>query len=470
MKTGFDELQAKIINQYCVGCGICAGVCPEHCLEMEFTQYGEYKPVLKGDAANSELSVKVCPFMDGIPNEDEIARDRFGGYKGIQHTSETGYYLRCLAGHVTNEQEWLSATSGGIITWLAKRLLAEKKVSAVACVKAVDSATRLFDYCLITDPNDLEACKKSRYYPVEVSRILQEIKRINEKVLFVGLPCFIKGLHLVRRQDPAISKNIAYTIGLFCGHLKTKHYAEYLTRSCGVNENEICTVNFRKKVPGASAGDYSFEVTTKDGTKDIPMRNVWAKSWSHNLFMLDACEYCDDVMSETADVAVGDAWLPEYVSDYRGTSLVVCRHPDILELLGKGVEEGELALEPVSVEAVIKSQSGGLRQRRQGLQYRLSRTLRKGKWCPPKRVLPNRFAGGLLFGVLQRVRIKTKTLSQTAFLEHKAMGEGLDVFIQTLKPWIALANTINRLRHAPSRLKRRLSRASNVITGANEKQ
>ena len=466
--TGFEELQEKIINDYCCGCGACAGVCPEKCLEMKFNKYGEYKPVLVGDCNNSGLCTKVCPFMNGNPNEDDIAGKKFADYKDIKHTSETGYYLQCMAGHVVDERQWLDATSGGIITWLAKQLLVEKRISAVACVRAVDSETKLFDYCLITEPDDLEKCKKSRYYPVEFSKVIRDIKSLNEKVLFIGLPCFIKAIHLARQNDPELSNCIEYTMGLFCGHLKSRYYAEYLSRSCGVNEKDISTVNFRKKVPGSSAGDYSFEVTTRDFMKDIPMRNVWAKSWSNNLFMLDACEYCDDVMSETADVAVGDAWLPEYINDYRGTSIVVCRHPDLLAMLDKGMECGYLSLESVGVDDVIESQLGGLRQRRQGLQFRLSRSIRKRKWCPDKRVKPASFAGGILFGLLQRVRIKTKSLSRDAFLKQKDQGEGLDVFINILKPWIAMGVWINRLRHSPEIIKRRVSRVLRKITGTNK--
>lgn len=31
-----------------------------------------------------------------------------------------------------------------------------------------------------------------------------------------------------------------------------------------------------------------------------------------------ACNYCDDVFAECADVTCMDAWLPEYSQDHRG--------------------------------------------------------------------------------------------------------------------------------------------------------
>ena len=31
--------------------------------------------------------------------------------------------------------------------------------------------------------------------------------------------------------------------------------------------------------------------------------------------MLNACNYCDDVVGETSDLTVGDAWIPKYDTD-----------------------------------------------------------------------------------------------------------------------------------------------------------
>jgi hypothetical protein len=57
-----------------------------------------------------------------------------------------------------------------------------------------------------------------------------------------------------------------------------------------------------------------------------------------------------------------DAWLPECVKDYRGTSIIVCRHKDILNLLKNGIDNRELLLKETSIAKVIQSQASGIRQ------------------------------------------------------------------------------------------------------------
>ncbi len=457
--TGENVLERVVSNNLCVGCGTCAGVLPE-VLRMHTDKYGAYLPVLikETDEDWGRLSLRVCPFADNEDNEDTIAARLFGQQEGVKHRSETGYYLQCFTGHVTDEDARLASTSGGIISWLAGEMLSSGKVDAVACVGQCDDGENLFEYQLIADSTELYKCRKSRYYPVEASRIIREIRKTDSKILFIGLPCFVKAMRLAMKADPVIGDRIAYTIGLFCGHLKSKHYSAYLARCCGVSEREIKTVNFRKKVLGKPANKYAFEVLIRNDGKEehrqIMMGDIWASSWSNNLFMLDACEYCDDVMAETADVSIGDAWLSEYTKDFRGTSIVVCRNADLLIMLQAGIDRTEIVLEEISVDKVIQSQASGMRQRREGLKYRLYLSAKKGIWRPHKRVAADRRAGNFSYRILQLLRIKTKTLSREAFLKQQPV-DGLDIFIHLLRPWILLLRVLNLVRHLAGSLKRK---------------
>lgn len=459
--TGGNVLEVVVRNKLCVGCGMCAGLLPT-VLRMRTDKYGAYVPELIEEAVEhwGQLSLRVCPFAESDVNEDTIAKQLFGHREGIKHRSESGYYLQCFAGHVTDNEARLASTSGGIATWLAGKILSGGEVAAVACVGPSDNGETLFEYQLIRNSTDVSKCRKAQYYPVQVSEIMEKIRELDGGVLFVGLPCFIKALRLAARADTLLKDRIRYTIGLFCGHLKTKHYCAYLARNCCVDEKKIKTVDFRKKIPGKPASKYAFEVFLRnDGgekRREIMMEDVWASSWSNNLFMLDACECCDDIMAETADISVGDAWLPEYKDDYRGTNLVVCRNKDVLRALKGGVDKGELSLKEISVEKVIQSQVGCIRQRREGLQYRLYLSSKKGQWRPHKRVRADRKAGSFLFRLHQLVRIKIRTVSKEAFLKQQSV-RGLDMFISSLRTLIVINELLGYLRHGPKYVKRRIA-------------
>ena len=103
--------------------------------------------------------------------------------------------------------------------------------------------------------------------------------------------------------------------------------------------------------------------------------------------MNSACNACDDVVAETADISFGDAWLEPYASDGSGTNVVVLRSPVVEELVAGAIREGRLALEAVDSRFVGQTQAAGLRQRREGLAYRLA--WRRRGLQPHKRVAPD---------------------------------------------------------------------------------
>ena len=103
---------------------------------------------------------------------------------------------------------------------------------------------------------------------------------------------------------------------------------------------------------------------------------------------MKACDWCDDVFGETADVTIGDAWLPGWVQDGLGNNVVIVRNEKVLALIETALDAGRLYLESVDAEVAASTQSGGIRDRRDGLAYRLWLDDRSGHWHPLKRVVP----------------------------------------------------------------------------------
>jgi coenzyme F420-reducing hydrogenase beta subunit len=380
----------QIINSgCCIGCGACAAD-PENGISISFDEHGKYQAeVLPGGLGKSgQRALAVCPFSDDSPNEDQIARRVF---PEAQHDGRIGCSRSLFIGYVAEGEFREKATSGGMITWLLTELLTTNKIDGVIHVKKAESADSgcLFEYAISRDSSSVLAGAKSRYYPVEASKVLRYAKENPGRYAFVGVPCFVKAVRNLMLQEPVFAERIKYCIGIVCGHLKSKAFADCFAWQAGIKPGQLEEIDFRVKRDEGNAGDYA--VRLKGAGIDVtkPTKDFLGSNWGHNFFRYEACDYCDDVFAETADIAVGDAWLEPYSQDPKGTSIVVTRNAEFAELLKAAAQNGRLQLDSASADSVAMSQAGGLRDRREGLAYRLYLKEKKGQWVPKKRVEPS---------------------------------------------------------------------------------
>lgn len=386
-------LERVVSGGYCIGCGACAAVSGSP-LVMRMDEHGRYRPTTRPGASGHSSSslLHVCPFFGLAPNEDDLAQE----YRaGCQHDSRLGYYRGLFAGYVTEGEFRGRGASGGMATWLLHELFQEAMVDGVIHVRpaAPDRDGRpLFRYTVSRSASEILGGAKSRYYPVELSDVLAEVRDRPGHYALIGLPCFIKAVKTLARVEPWVAGRIRYYVGLVCGHLKSAAFAESIAWQLGVEPWSVAAIDFRKKLSSRSASEYGVEVTAEreEGLGRIvrPMRGLLGSDWGQGLFMYEACDYCDDVFAEGADVVLGDAWLPRYSQDPLGTNIVVVRRLEFSELLSNAAEAGRLHLEPLTPDEAAQSQQGALRHRREGLAYRLHLKEKVRAWYPPKRVRP----------------------------------------------------------------------------------
>ena len=79
-------------NNLCIGCGICAAICPGQNLRIEFNEFGEYVAREQDSSCPDTCSMclDVCPFYDQSENEDTLGKKIFANTPEIKHTPETG--------------------------------------------------------------------------------------------------------------------------------------------------------------------------------------------------------------------------------------------------------------------------------------------------------------------------------------------------------------------------------------------
>ncbi|MES1060027.1 Coenzyme F420 hydrogenase/dehydrogenase, beta subunit C-terminal domain [Enterococcus faecium] len=116
------------------------------------------------------------------------------------------------------------------------------------------------------------------------------------------------------------------------------------------------------------------------------MKELYGGDWGKGLFKIRASDFTDDVMNETADITLGDAWLPEYTMDSEGNNIVIIRNPIIKRIVEKALTEGRIKLDEISVSKIIESQAAHYRHTQEELPYRLRKKEKRNEWIPKKRV------------------------------------------------------------------------------------
>ncbi|WP_460293253.1 Coenzyme F420 hydrogenase/dehydrogenase, beta subunit C-terminal domain [Clostridium tertium] len=390
--TNINELFYKVINNdYCSGCGVCASVKDSH-LKMQIDENGKYRPFLdnSGNSGNNVDVLSICPFYNNERNEDIIGKKLFERVDDIKHNKYIGYYLKNFAGYVNVGDYRKSGSSGGMGSWISSKLIELGLIDAIIHVKQTKDLDEkvLFNYQVSKNLNEISEGGKSKYYPVEMSEVIKYIKENEGRYALVGVPCFIKAIRLLSEKDEVVSKRIKFTIGLVCGHLKSEMFAKSIGWQMGIHPNDIRSIDFRVKIENCASSNYGVkvvgEVNKSELIKESPTRLLYMTNWGEGMFKYKSCDYCDDVLAETADITIGDAWIPEYTNDSMGTNIIVVRNSQIMNIINK--YRDELFLEELSEEKIFESQAGGFRHRREGLSYRLYLTDKKNQWRPKKRV------------------------------------------------------------------------------------
>ncbi len=423
----------EVINPgYCSGCGVCAATINSP-YTIEFDTQGMYKPTLNHQKATKETA-QVCPFFNGSNNEDQLGDALFKATRDIYHHVSTGYYLRLLTGYVKDETMRLHSTSGGFVTWLSLKLLERDDVDGIVHVKASNHDNKLFEYEISYSKEEVTQGATSKYYPVEMSQVINQIRQSDKRFVFVGIPCFIKAIRLLIKEDASFKKHVAYTIGIVCGHLKSTWFTKAMTMELGLDPDQLQHFDYRIKVEGQPASEFAVKAHTKQTSAFAMASDLSVSDWGQGPFQLKACDYCDDVLAELADVTCGDAWLEKYESDHRGASIMIIRNPIIDQLLK--TYQTELSTEVATIEQIIQTQAGGFRHRHQGLAYRLFLDQKNHIPTPNKRIKASDSHLSSQRKAIYTQRIKLREASYIAYQKAKE-ADDFNVYLEIMKPIIA---------------------------------
>lgn len=389
------SLSNIIEGGYCIGCGSCASL-QNSPVTIKLNAAGKYQAKISVSIPTDleQKILQVCPFSNVASNEDEIGQGLYS--KDATHDNKLGFWRQSYVGHVAEGRYRENGSSGGFVSWLICELMSRGEIDGVLHVVptvATEDSEAFFKYGVSIKEDEVRGGAKSRYYGVEMSQALKFVREKPGKYLVVGVPCFIKSIRLLSKAEPLFSERIVFSVAILCGHLKSIGYLEFIAWQMGVPLDQINSFDFRHKMPDNPAKNYAAEITYRDNgqlkRKANLMRDFKGEDWGMGLFKYSACDYCDDVMGETADISAGDAWIEPYSSDSHGTNVIVVRNKNLHDLIESARRAEKLKLEIVSPQLAAQTQEASFRHRRDGLAYRIWLKKQQGKWVPNKRVLPD---------------------------------------------------------------------------------
>lgn len=380
-----DILKKLVAQEMCTGCGACAAQCPKGTIPMNWNDKGFLVPSFDQAARIPKTSLQVCPF-NPIPEPQVRTENELAALflKEAPHAHpQTGRYFATYAGYAVNYRK--TSSSGGIASYLMTTLLESKTVDAVLAVRSSEDATKHYEYAILRSTEEVLSSSKTKYYPVTLADVLRMLPEIEGKVAIVGIACFLKAVRLHQYYHPELRDKIAFLIGIICGGMKSSFFAEYLAGKAGADIHHFRHPQFRIKNTESFALDYSYGCMDADGKEHtIKMRSV-GDMWGTGLFKNNACDFCDDVTTELADISLGDAWLEPYSKDGHGTNVLVTRSQLAESLITKGIKSGALVIDNLSFNAFLSSQQGSFNHRHTALGYRVKLARKRKKLVPPKR-------------------------------------------------------------------------------------
>jgi len=374
--TNLDNVSA--MGVLCTQCGTCGIICPvEDCISFKSDDLGNYYPTVSEEKCRKcRRCLQVCPGA-----EIELYGLYERAFAQQPHNLAIGHWISCWVGHAANPVTRYNATSGGIVTALLQYALEQNIIDGALVVRLGENLTPI--PFIAQTPDDVIKATGSKYLPVAPLTVLSEIVRSREeqRIGVVGLPCQIEGLHRLLEVNTNLARQIVFSIGLFCNHTKDKRYTDFLLQRLGQSRHTVAQIQYRGHGwPG------EISITTQSGdTYRLPQQSHSVTfMWYAKAYAPPRCLICTDHLAEFADIAVGDAWLPEYIeSDDQGTSIIICRTPQGQALLEKARSAGVICLSALPVDKLLQSQSNVLQRKRRGfwggLAYHLAHSYKEVK-------------------------------------------------------------------------------------------
>ena len=295
------------VPDLCMGCGLCANLCAQQAIQMEWSETGFLVPrVDSSKCVGCTLCIRKCPAGKGV----------YGSASHVAAPDIWGAWHR-------DESTRKLSSSGGIFSALAEWI-----ISQGGCVFGVvweDASNAVF--AKAETMQEMQAMRGSKYTQAQVNGVYREVKKEllrGRKVLFSGTPCQVNALSefLGKAYDNLLTMDIVCH-GVPSRKLLLKYLDEYRT-----GKKWVVGLNFRDKEMGWSS--FGVRRFYNDGTAAfLPLyEDLYMQLFLSDSILNASCYQCPFVGApRVSDVTLGDFWgIERYHQDWplqSGVSVVL---------------------------------------------------------------------------------------------------------------------------------------------------
>lgn len=294
----------------CTGCMACVDKCPHHAIFINRGNDGHrYVSIDYNICVECKLCEKTCPVVNEfIYGENNLGSDFFAGWSNDSTYRKNG------------------ATSG-IFGTLARTFIENGGWVAGAVMDGLECK-----YILTNSVNDIDKLQGSKYTtsnPVGIYKQILERLKLQEPILFSGLPCHVAAL---LSYVPIKLQQDLFTIDLICGGVSSSLLIEKFADNI---QNLDSIISFRNKINGWKPNGFKYSLTyeTEDGvihTESSNQRNLVTDGFACELTDRMSCYDCN--FSKThrkSDLTIGDLWKDDMFTNehFNGVSSLIVHSP-----------------------------------------------------------------------------------------------------------------------------------------------
>lgn len=321
IKSVYEPVSTIFESEVCSGCGICAGICPVNCIEINngFGKIDEDKCIRCG------LCYFVCP-RSYLPTK--ILPMKLGVIPEIKEYGNIGYFKEAYSAKTKVKEISEVCQDGGISSTCLHYLFDKNEIDGALGAKMSSDPWRP-EPVLLKNKEDIISAAGTKYVNNPNLQLLNQLNGGLKGIAVVGVPCMMQALlksHIYDIGIPSLQK-VKYRIGIFC--MESFPYEDgflKILEKLNVSVDDVKKTDINKG---------KFIVYTKSGDElNIPIKEI------SNLARED-CEVCFDLSSESADISIGSIGSPS------GWNTVIIRTEKGKELYDELLKNGLIESKPI---------------------------------------------------------------------------------------------------------------------------